>query len=90
MRSWRSNIATLHDEDNVLQSVSEMSDKLTEFEKEVYDFIKGHREILISNMPARMNGAIPNLKNKGLIEVYKKITSRWASKKRKFVKASRS
>jgi hypothetical protein len=86
MRSWRSNTVTLYDEENVLQGTSEMSDKLTEFEKEVYDFIKGRGEILTSNMPTRMNGAIPNLKKTGVIEVFKKSTSRWASKKRKFVR----
>ena len=63
-----------------------MVNKLTEFEKEVYDFIKGHGVILTSNMPPGMSGVIPNLKNKGVIEVFKKRTSRWASKKRKFVR----
>jgi len=82
----RPNTAALHDEENALQSVSEISDKLTEFEKEVYDFIGGRGEILTSNVPTRMGGAIPNLKNKGVIEVFKKSTSRLASKKRKFVR----
>jgi hypothetical protein len=82
----RSNTATLHDEEKVLESVSEMSDKLTKFEKKIYDFIKEHGEILTSNMPTRMSGAIPNLENKGVIEVFRKNTSRWASRKRKFVR----
>lgn len=67
-----------------------MSDKLTEFEKEVSDFIKARGEILTSDMPTRMSGAIPNLKNKGMIKVFRKLTSRWASKKRTFVSASAS
>jgi hypothetical protein len=82
----RSNTATLHDEEKVLESVSEMSDKLTKFEKKIYDFIKEHGEILTSSMPTRMSGAIPNLENKGVIEVFRKNTSRWASRKRKFVR----
>lgn len=86
MRSLRSNTATLHDEENIPRNVSEMSDELTKFEKEICDFIEGRGEILTSNMPIRMSGAIPSLKNKGVIEVFKKSTSRWASKKRKFVR----
>ncbi len=62
--------------------------RLTDFEKQVYDFIKERGEILISNMPKRMMGAIPNLKNKGLVKIYKKYTNKWASKKRKFVSAN--
>jgi hypothetical protein len=33
-----------------------------------------------------MWGAIPNLKNAGLLETYKKPTAPWASKKHTFVK----
>lgn len=64
-----------------------MSEGLTEFEREVYNFIKERGEILTSNIPPRMMGAVPTLKNKGLVEVYKRRTSPWGSKKRKFVKA---
>ena len=64
-----------------------MSRKLTEFEKEVYDFIKEHDEMLVSNVP-HMSGAIPNLKNAGLLEIFKKPTTRWASKKKTFVKTT--
>ena len=60
--------------------------RLTEFEKEVYSFIKERGEVLICNAPSRMMGAVPNLKNSGLVEVYKKLTTPWASKKRKFVR----
>jgi len=63
-----------------------MSDNLTEFEKDVYDFVKGRGEVLTSNVPARMSGVVSNLKNKRVIEVFKKSTCRWASRKRKFVR----
>jgi hypothetical protein len=63
-----------------------MLKNLTEFEKEVYDFVKARGEILTTNMPMRMSGVIPNLRNKGVIEVYKKITSRRRLKKRKFLR----
>ncbi len=86
MRSLRLNTTTIDDKEDILQNNSEASDSLTEFEKEVYDFIKKRGEMLTSNIPTRMSGAIPNLKNKGAIEVFKKRTSRWAPKKRKFVR----
>ena len=60
--------------------------KLTEFEKKVFDLIKGQEEIQISDMPMRMLGAIPKLKNNGLIETFRKPTTPWASKKHTFVK----
>lgn len=64
-----------------------MSRKLTEFEKKVYDFIKEHNEMIVSNVPKNMSGAIPNLINAGLLETFRKPTSPWASKKKTFVKA---
>lgn len=63
-----------------------LSEGLTEFEKEVYSFIKERGEVLTSNMPPKMMGAVPHLKNRGLVEVYKKLTTHWGSKKRKFVR----
>jgi hypothetical protein len=63
-----------------------MSKGLTEFEKVVYSFIEERGELLTSNIPRKMMGAVPHLKNKGLVEVYKKTTTRWGSKKRKFVR----
>lgn len=59
---------------------------LTRFEKEVYEFVKKRGEIKTSDIPPKMGGAIPNLIRKGLIEVYKKETSLWRSKKSKFVR----
>jgi hypothetical protein len=60
---------------------------LSEIEKEIYDFIKDAGEVLTRNLPnRRMPGVIPSLKNKGLVEVYKKYTSSFRRKKKKFVK----
>ena len=60
--------------------------KLTDFEKEVYNFIRIKGESRISNIPKMMWGAIPKLKNAGLVKTYKKPTTPWSSKKHTFVK----
>ena len=61
--------------------------ELTEIEQKTYDFIKEVGEIQATNLPdKRMWGTIPNLKNMGLVEVYKKYTSIFRRKKKKFVK----
>ena len=61
--------------------------ELTEIEKETYNFIKEVGEIQTTNLPnKRMWGAIPNLRNMGLVEVFKKYTSLFRSRKKKFVK----
>lgn len=86
MSSLRSKTATSPDDVDTHPPISEMPDELTAFEQEVYAFVKARGEILTTDMPRWMSGVIPNLKNKGVIEVFKKKTSRWASKKRKFVK----
>ena len=50
--------------------------ELTEIEKKTYDFIKNAGEVQTTNLPdKRMWGVIPNLKKRGLVEVYKKYTS---------------
>ena len=50
--------------------------------------IKEVGEVQTKNMPdRRMVGAITNLKNKGLVEIYKKYTSIFRRKKKTFVKA---
>ena len=60
---------------------------LTEIEKKTYEFIKNVGEIQPKNMPdRRMVGAVINLKNKGLVEIYKRHTGRYCRKKKKFVK----
>ena len=63
-----------------------MSIKITEFEKKAYNYIKEQGDVKVSNVPKMMWGAIPNLKNAGLVETYKKTTTPWASKKHTFVK----
>ena len=60
--------------------------KLTDFEEKVYIFIKKHGELLTTKIPVRMMGAIPSLKNKGFVKIFKRRTSLWGQKKRKFVK----
>jgi predicted transcriptional regulator len=61
--------------------------KLSKIEKETYDFIKEIGEIQTTNLPnKRMWGTIPNLENLGLVEVFKKYTSYFRSRKKKFVK----
>ena len=74
-----SSAPVLHDEER--SSVG-----LTASENKVYEFIKARGELLISELPARMSGFIPNLKNKGVIEVFKKKAGIRASRKRKFVR----
>ena len=64
-----------------------MSRKLTDFEKQVYDFIREHDEMIVSNVPKHMSGAIPNLINAGILKTFKKPTTQWASKKKLFVKS---
>jgi hypothetical protein len=64
-----------------------LSRKLTEFEKKVYYFIKEQNEMIVSNLPKKMSGAIPNLINAGLLKTLRKTVSPWASKKKTFVKA---
>ena len=61
--------------------------ELTEIERKTYDFVKEVGEIQTTNLPdKRMWGTIPNLKNMGLVEVYRKYTSFFRNKKKKFVK----
>ena len=64
-----------------------LSEKLTPLEKEVYELIKKSSELLTTDIPPRMRGAVPRLIEKGLVEAYKKSTSPWITKKRKYVKA---
>ena len=60
---------------------------LTEIERKTYEFIKEAGEIQPKSMPdSRMVGAIATLKNKGLVEIYKKYTSIYRRKKKKLIK----
>jgi len=56
-------------------------------ERRLYEFIKRSGEVMTTNLPPKMMGALPQLIKKGLIEVYKKPTTIWSDKKRKFVRA---
>jgi len=56
-------------------------------ERDLYEFIRRSGEVMTSNLPPRMMGALPQLVKKGLVEIYKKPTTIWSSKKRKFVRA---
>jgi hypothetical protein len=65
--------------------VHDLLDELSDFEREVYEFIKERVEVQTNNMPSRMMGALPKLRNKGLVKLFKRNTSLWSSKKKKFV-----
>ncbi len=62
---------------------------LSELERKTYEIIKEAGEIQPKNLPDRMVGAVPNLKNKGLVEIYNKHTSLFRRKKKKFVKVKK-
>lgn len=64
-----------------------MTRKITDLEQEVYNYIKEHGDTIISDIPKNMSGAIPNLKNAGLVELFRKPVTPWATKKKTFVKA---
>ena len=60
---------------------------LSRIERKTYNFIKGKGEIQTINIPnKRMRGAVARLKNMGLIRVFKKYTSYYRKRKKKFVK----
>jgi hypothetical protein len=63
-----------------------VSRDLTRFEREVYELIKRSGEIITTDVPDKLGGAIPNLVNKGQVEVYKRRTSQWNQKERKFLR----
>jgi hypothetical protein len=63
-----------------------MPEELTPIEKEVYELIQKSGELLTTDVPANLRGAVPHLINKGLIEAYKRQTLPWTSKKRKFLR----
>ena len=65
-------------------------DKLSGIEKETYDFIEAAGEIQTRNLPdKRMIGALASLKRKGLIEIYKRYTSFFQRKKKKFARVKK-
>ena len=64
--------------------------QITEREKQVYDYINGSDEIIVSNMPRNMMGAIPKLKDLGLVKTYRKKVNQWNKKKHTFVKSTQT
>ena len=60
---------------------------LSPSERELYEFIRRRGEVMTSDLPPRMMGALPRLIRRGLVAVYKKRTMPWSGKKRKFVTA---
>jgi len=64
---------------------------LTELERKTYEIIKEAGEIQPKNLPdPRMMGAVANLKARGLVEVFRKYTSWFRKRKRKFVRVKRA
>ena len=63
-----------------------LEESLTPTEKNLYEFIKKSGEVMTSNLPSKMMGALPQLIRKGIVEVYKKQTTPWSTKKKKFVR----
>jgi len=53
-----------------------LRENFTDFEKQVYDYIKEQGEVLVHNLPKKMMGAIPDLKNAGFLKTYRKPTKR--------------
>ena len=64
-----------------------MENALTPSERSLYEFIKKSGEVMTTNLPPKMMGALPRLVKKGLVEIYKKPTTIWSNKKKKFVRA---
>jgi hypothetical protein len=65
----------------------ENMNKLSEIQKETYNYIKEVGQIQTTNLPdKRMWGTIPNLVEIGLVEIFKKYTSYFRKRKKKFVR----
>jgi len=65
---------------------SGLEDSLTPLEMRLYELIKKSGEVMTSNLPPKMMGALPHLVKKGLVEIYKRPTTPWSNKKKKFVR----
>jgi len=62
--------------------------RLSKIERKTYEFIKEVGEIQTKDLPNKwMIGAIATLKNKGLVEIFKRYSSIWQRKKKKFIRA---
>jgi hypothetical protein len=71
---------------NTVEHKKKQLDDLTPFVFRVFEFIKNSDELLTTDVPSKIMGAVPHLISKGLIEVYKKPISFSTNKKRKFLK----
>lgn len=61
--------------------------ELTPIEKRAYNLIKKVKEIQTNNITDRqILGSISKLKNLGLVDVFKKQTSQYKKRKKKFVR----
>ncbi|MGD2200255.1 MAG: hypothetical protein PVJ38_01320 [Candidatus Bathyarchaeota archaeon] len=63
-----------------------MTESLSDVERTVYELISRAGEIMAKDIPSKMAGAVPSLKNKGLVEVYKKPASLVSRKKQTFIR----
>jgi len=63
---------------------------LTPTEKTLYEYIKKSGEVMTTNLPPKMTGALPMLIKKGFVEIYKKQTEPWSKKKKRFVRIKSS
>ena len=52
-----------------------MREELTHIEREVYKLVQESEEMLTTDVPADLMGAVPHPINKGLVKTYKKSTS---------------
>jgi len=64
-----------------------LEEALTPLEMRLYELIKKSGEVMTTNLPPKMMGALPQLAKKGLVEIYKRPTTPWTNKKKKFVRA---
>jgi len=64
---------------------------MTAIKKKTYETIREIGEIQITNLPdRRMIGAVSNLKAKGMVTIFRKYTSRFHKRKKKFAKVKKS
>ena len=62
-------------------------ENLSTIERETYDIIRDLGEVQTRNLPdKRMIGAVASLKDKKLVEIYKRYTSIYRRRKKKFVR----
>ena len=77
-------------EETKIEEIPESLKELSDLEKEAYALIRKRGEMMTTDFPMKMMGAIPRLERMGLVEVYRRRPNREASHKRKFVKFKES